>query len=466
MDANKAQMLKAFLASLPEQAAARLAKAVEVDRLGGGTALPHDLILEGLRSQLVRLHAERTPTPLRLFCEPFADLLSGAPRKEKRKPEIARSSVALVWNWLGENDPAAFAAYNESARAAIIAFRTAELQELVESFWSASSASLREALATEAGRKTLRAALNGDAAVGDAQEMALLLAAGPAIAELQALLPRPSPALTEDHLKSTRAICDRVIETAPDAVPYMAVIAMRRLERPWEALRIPQVVARQTNDTLISSTDMGLAGEILFAEIETRGAAIRNIRPQQPFDIEALIENVTQFAKLSSGIVKEIEMRRDGKWGQRLMKERSAVAGSMDAIMERAARDILGAIPSQKSGSYGGGPRVPDVSRAVDPEKAARAVSFARLIVGCRKFAAAASFGAKLKDAEEEVSTALKSYNDGIVRELRALEGPARDIAEQHFHVAADLTAILFSEEEGDHMRRRGRAAMAVPVAA
>ena len=73
---DKTGLLKAFLGSLPGQAAARLAMAVEVDRLMDGHVLPHDDILEGLRPVLRRDHYERTPTPLRLFCRPFQDLLT------------------------------------------------------------------------------------------------------------------------------------------------------------------------------------------------------------------------------------------------------------------------------------------------------------------------------------------------------------------------------------------------------
>ena len=82
MPPDKAGLLKAFLGGLPGQAAARLAMAVEVDRLMDGHVLPHDDILEGLRPVLRRENYERTPTPLRLFCRPFQDLLTCAPRKE------------------------------------------------------------------------------------------------------------------------------------------------------------------------------------------------------------------------------------------------------------------------------------------------------------------------------------------------------------------------------------------------
>ena len=76
LTADKQVLLSGFLGQLPEHIAARLAKAVEVDRLVGGTGLPHEEILRALRPQL--RHApvpQRLPTPLRLFCRPFEDIL-------------------------------------------------------------------------------------------------------------------------------------------------------------------------------------------------------------------------------------------------------------------------------------------------------------------------------------------------------------------------------------------------------
>ena len=46
---------------------------------------------------LRREHDDRTPTPLRLFCRPFQDLLTCEPRKAKQKAAIARGSLVPVW---------------------------------------------------------------------------------------------------------------------------------------------------------------------------------------------------------------------------------------------------------------------------------------------------------------------------------------------------------------------------------
>ena len=136
------------------------------------------------------------------------------------------------------------------------------------------------------------------------------------------------------------------------------------------------------------------------------------------FDADALVENISRFTSLSSGIVKGIEMRRDGKWGQRLMKDRAALAEVMDGFMERAPKELAAALPLGKSGSFAGGPKYPDFSRPVDAEKIERALRYARLVIGCKPFAAAASFGASVKKAEEDMCQMLRSYNEDVVKRI------------------------------------------------
>jgi hypothetical protein len=457
---EKAGLLTAFLGGLPERVALRLAKAVEVDRLAGGTALPHDLILEALRPVLRKTtHGDRTPTPLRWFCEPFEDLLVSEPRKEKRKGRIARDSVIPVWRWISETlAPVASKAYVAVITEAVLGFRLQQAEAHAAEFWVAAAEALRSAIAAD--RKQARLALGSEATLADAEEMVILLSAGRDIADLKRKLPRDTAALNDDLVWTLRAIYDRIVANVPDAAPYVAVIAMSRLERPWEALKLPLQISRQTSDTLISSTDIGLAGEVLLGDLDVHTAAIRVVKHPN-FDPERLAAHVSEFARLSNGLTQEVDLRRDGTWHQRLMKDRTAVADTMETLMERAPREILAALPVHKTGSYGGGPKAPDIGRPADAEKTERGLRYARLLVVCRKFAAAASFGAAQKEAFNEACLHLKSYRDDIVREVRAAEGARRVIAEQYFAIATEFMAILFSEEEAEFLRRRGRAAMA-----
>jgi hypothetical protein len=456
LSVDKTGLLTAFLGSLPGHIAARLARAVELDRLLDGKALPHEDILSGLRPVLRRDHPlDRTLTPLRLFCLPFQELLSSDSRRQKQKGVIARTSVMPLWRWLGEKlMPEETLLYCTQTKAMIVAERSQDALERAGEFWTLASATLTAALAEP---KTARTALGGDMAAADAAEVALLLAAAPTVMKIHALLPLPVP-MTDELLWHLRSIYDELVAELPDIAPYIPVVAMSRLLRPWEGLRLPLSIARQHGDTLISKTDMGLVGEILFARLDFLQGEIVSAR-HPLFDADRLTAQTRQFAELSGAIVKEIEVRRDGEWGQRLLKDRAVVGEAMNKFMERAPKEMAAALPTHR-----GPGKAADFSRMADAEKREMALRYAKLVKGSRNFAAGACFGATQKDAYEELSATLRRYNEDLVREMRAPDHPGMIEAQLQF--AAELTTVLFSEEEAELLRRRGRAALGAASAA
>src|SRR6185437_4448328 len=136
MPQDKTGLLKAFLGSLPGTAAARLAMAVEVDQLMDNHNLPHNDILEGLRPILRRENYERTPTPLRLFCRPFQDLLTCHPRTTKQKGVIARGTLVPVWNWISQTLlPGETAQYVKETKAHVLNHRLDAAISCAAQFW-------------------------------------------------------------------------------------------------------------------------------------------------------------------------------------------------------------------------------------------------------------------------------------------------------------------------------------------
>ncbi|MEJ0041047.1 MAG: hypothetical protein WDM81_01915 [Rhizomicrobium sp.] len=157
------------MGGLPEQIAARLAQAVEADRLVDGKSLPHEMILEGLRPALRRsTGADRTPTPLRAFCLPFEDLFTLLPRKAKQKGSIARGSVTPVWAFISQTLLVEQSKdFIRDFKAQILAGRQAEARARAAAFWPVAAAALSGALAD--GKKA-RGVLGSDLIVADAAE--------------------------------------------------------------------------------------------------------------------------------------------------------------------------------------------------------------------------------------------------------------------------------------------------------
>src|ERR1700744_2641782 len=187
---EKTGLLKAFLGGLPGSAAGRLATAVETDRLMDGHALPHEDILEGLRPTLRRDHYDRRPTPLRLFCRPFQDLLTCEPRKTKQKASIARGTLVPTWNWLSQTLlPEETQRYVKDTRDLVLGHKIEAAKARAVEFWPLAAQAIRSVLSTDMGRVAAQKFLGDAFAVEDASEMALLLSAGDAMEQLATLLP-------------------------------------------------------------------------------------------------------------------------------------------------------------------------------------------------------------------------------------------------------------------------------------
>jgi len=448
---DKSGLLKAFLGGLPGSAAARLAMAVEVDRLMDGHTLPHDDIMEGLRPVLRRENYDRTPTPLRLFCRPFQDLLTCMPRTAKQKGCIARATLVPAWNWITQTlMPAESAAYGAECKALVLARKPDDALICATKFWAVAAQAIYKALATESGRQSAQKILGDAFAVQDVLDMALLLSAGELVEQLIVLLPMPVNSFHEQLVWQVREVYDRVVAEKPDVAPYVPVIVMNRLAKPWEALRLPLLVTRHTDETLISKTDMGLVGEILFARMDALKNSLQATR-HPLFDADKLMDEAKTFADISSHIAKEIELKREGEWGKRLLAERVQIGKVMENFMDRAPREFAAALPTSKG-------KGADFTRHPGAEKHEMALRYARLVAGSRHFAAAASFAAKQKATYDELASALKRYNEDVVKALKS--DPQNSVVNAQFLLCAELTATLFSDEEAELLRRRGRAAL------
>jgi len=325
--------------------------------------------------------------------------------------------------------------------------------ERATQFWPVAAAAITAALSNEAGRAAARKILGDAAAVEDAREMGLLLSAGPQIQNIQNILPKPTASFSENLVWEVRGIYDGLLDSHPDVAPYVAVIAMNRLAKPWEALRLPMLITRHTDDTLIAKTDMGLVGEILFDRMDTLKTSIQRTR-HPLFDAEVLMEEVRVFAGLSSHIVKEIELKRDGEWGKRLLAERAEIGKVMETFMDRAPKEFSAALPMQKATGA-------DFSRPIPAEKREMALRYARLVSGSRDFAAAASFAARQKTTLGDLCTALQRYNEDLVGALRAANPAQAQTVQAQFELCTQLTVMLLSKEEAELLRRRAKAAQA-----
>jgi hypothetical protein len=241
----------------------------------------------------------------------------------------------------------------------------------------------------------------------------------------------------------------------PELCPYVGLLVLGRLRRPWEVLRLAGITSSRLNAPLFSQHDMGLIGDILLADMENLALDIASVRPDG-LDPDALLNKLDRFTQMSGGLVREIGSKRDGKWGQRLIKIRHLASDAMESLVTRAPREITAALPVLKLGAFGGrGPKRPDLARDPDPVKLDRALVWGKLLAGSTPYAGSGDFYQAHKDAFDEVSNFLLAYTESLVVELKTLDFEKRPRAQTFLSHTESLSAAILGHEEAEQIRRR-----------
>ena len=223
------EQLKAVLSGLPDRYVEPFVSAVEFDRLAGGN-LPHSLIIESLRPSLKKLGVPRfgTPTPLRLFCRPFEDILFSGPVYPKTVGRISRLSIAPVWDWLSELIPDAHKSLTDLIVKQILS-RHDEKLEMATAELHRSSANALSAIfmSYEPGTPeyvAMAKRLGSEAILEDARDMSAILTIAEYANRLQSRFERPIENFGEDDFIFIRKTYDELKGT---------------LSRPGKILRVP-----------------------------------------------------------------------------------------------------------------------------------------------------------------------------------------------------------------------------------
>jgi hypothetical protein len=461
---DQGQELQRILASLTPDKAGILAAQLERQKLEGRGGPQIDLVLAVLRKQLRPDAAPRWPTPQRLFCVAFEDFLVDA-RKIKLPGRIARTSIDPVWTWLLEQGLAGQSKELVRQIAKATLDRNEPLKtKLVVQLQSEAAEAMSSAL--DAAPKGSQAAthlanlVGGDDAYDDMHEMALLLAHPGALAPFRTLIPQGMTDLGEDTIGAFRQLYDQCIEATPALGAYTVILAMNRLARPWEAMALVRAVSRQSQDRLLSETDMGFAGELLIADLEELAAHAAAMRPDT-FDAQNLSRTLDRLAAASAGMAREMGIKRDGKWGARIQKARALAANAAHALLGRTAQEVLSAFPVSRNGSFAKGPRKPDLSKGPDPDRVSRALRWAKLLSAVKPMSAGLGYQTALQQAHDEIEATFRQYADAVLTEMRGKDPEVRATGLAFMEAQAQVAEALLGHEAATLLRRRAAAALA-----
>lgn len=466
-NASLSQRLASYLAQLPPPAVVKLASGLEREKLRGTSGLPYETILSGLRPLLASFRGKRPglADPVRRFCLPFEDLLTDEETVDRGRGRIARRIIEPLWTWL-ETELLPDALPDMSRRIVDHTLKNdsvaldAAVSILHASAAAAIAAELDQARRDGARRLEVEKRLGGEGGIEDARAIAAVLSIAPSVLKLQAALPKPVADFDDTFVSLTKELYEEERGKSADVALYIPFVAMARLAEPWQILRLARKVAHYRNDMLISRSELSILGELLLADLDRVARGAESKRPGH-VDLDKLLREVRCFARISRGFTSEIDLRRHGEWGQRLLGARARLSAAISQEITRFETDLPRALPLHQIGQYGrGGPLRPDISGAPDTARTERMKACLRFIEGLAPICGAVGAQSHCKSVRAQIATYLNTYEDRLLEEMRTAVGPARTNAEAFIEIAAGFREALGEGKSADVLRRRADVAL------
>lgn len=439
LPADKVARISALMASLPGDMAERICSAARSGDPVLGRLL--DYCREG--ASII--------APRRFFA-PLADV-SGDP--DQSRPSRAYAPVSLqnaLWEWLKDIAPESVA----EAEAAAADFNDESPGRLDPARVAASQAVLA-ALADLKDKPKGAAKLSARLGVDDfepVRHLAGLLRAAPVTRVALAGLPAHITDLDEGLIAAIRDRYETAADADPDAGVWALFLVMARMERPWRILRVFEKIVRQGDDFLVSRTDMAEIGDALLQDAEHHLSGFVQ-PPSTLLEADRAAKALSDFAAVSVGMTREIGIRKDGSWGQKLFELRSRASDQMSRIHEAALNAFKRATPEEGGvrGRVGSPPRPGE-------EGFEQACVLGRFLVMTRDDAGRAAVGSAHQTAMDQISSRLEELADKLLRTVRA-GGEAADAAAQRLEDVTGLMRSIGADEAADVFLRRVVAARA-----
>jgi hypothetical protein len=471
---RKEAQLIGLLGALSEELAVQLAEALERDRLAGGSGLPFDAIMTGLRPKLRTTDPaarRRVPTPQRAFFEVLEGLIVNDPGEDKQTGVIARPSLAPIWTWLLANTGGAM---NDAALGKIkIALLKNDRDEaraglaLVDAAAAAAvRAAIKKADADPKYARDLASELGGHQAYQDFAELARILPVAREIRELRDKLPPVIDDKVEEQFTIIRVNYEAVEEAASNSAPYIVLSLASRVSHPWELFGIAARLVRADDDQDLKDSDLAMVGEWLVLGLETEASALRRLKVAT-FDAVRADEILRRFAVLQAGMTREVGMRKDGVWGKRLLKARGTISDALENLFAGISHELHAGLAMEKATSGAkSGALVPAIREAPDEKLITRLESLTLFLRTARLFSGQLGYGVAFEKVKVEVTMHLEGFGNGVVEALRNAKKREREVPQAWADACQRIMKPILSDEAMKVFNRRLASAVAEPTQA
>lgn len=467
---QKKEQLAAFLASLPSGAALKLFAGLEADRAKGGKDLPHDLLLDDLRAQLLargETFPQRRYDAKRLFFTPFEDFLTGTGATGRQRASIARSSINPIWRLMMSEPLLSDAALAAASLDDAIA-RGEAAEPLAHALFLSAEADLGRLCESVKSNPDMReralSVLGNNETLDDLMVLKRLLPGVEIFKQLHQLVPTGAPTLSEEQLYELRSLFLAAIEQYEDLGAYLLLALKGRLEKPWRALSFYYHLARSADERLRKSKDTAsILPESLFEDFENIARALER-DGAGALDARAARLRVSYFADYADGLARQAKKIGDNVFLNRVEACRDVAGEAFDRFTEQALASLRALTPVCQGGSSKLMSQRPDYSHPLSPSVVDDAIDAAVLIAEApalsARLGADPDFAGSIAD---DARDNLHVYAKDLITEIRAVDGADRKAAQRRLeHVLKAAAPLLDSDVIGLLRDRAAVAAVSV----
>lgn len=455
----KIDKLAGYLAQLSPDVAAFLIREIEIARMEGRHDPLYEPVLAAARD-VVRGNKRtvvRPVTPLRVFCEPFEDLLHDGLSSHPCPGRVTRGSIAGVWRWLLEQAPVPelpkLVEDIEIEGRLKVEQISDELQDrLHDTCAGAIETALHGVVNSDHERRRLETRLGGPPALRDAGLMAAATRRFGAVRSLREDLPLIHADPPDATLQPLIQPIDAALADV-DGMPELAfATVLARFARPPDALRIAVLDIKSNSAAKIMASSYSPLVTLLLHDTQLAAKRVEEALTDGN-EAGVVLYLVAEYHVLAEGMARELDLGLRGGWVDALASARRQASERLEQEIQSVsvALTVLFRPWLDRSGGVATGP--PEELAVHDAKRALA------LYTGCRPFVDQLSLNETLMRLKKEIRDRLRATSDSIVAALRASRGSDRLVLLDWLNVSVELTRTSLGVEEADLLARAGQVA-------
>lgn len=270
--------------------------------------------------------------------------------------------------------------------------------------------------------------------------------------------------MSEERASSARLAYKDACAIRPDAGPLLFEMLAAHLPDDFRILRVISAVMDRPGDKFWASSEVGVFGERVLADIEKNIDFVSTFDPTKgAAEGRKAAAAAQRVAQQITELEQSVNLVKDGPWGRRIAKHKQAIAQVVEGRMNAAEKELLAALPLRPISILGGkkGKGVPQLTVEPDQTQVQRLTAVLVFIAEIRGCAMQSGYGSSRAKVLEKLNGRLDQYIEDILHIVRTGDGGDQGLARLYVDLAAGYIAYSRDEKTAEIVRRRAAAAMA-----